>query len=119
MSRRFRSIIFGGICKLEFFSDAESVFFFCFLNHVGIAKRENVGTFSEVCIYFEADGGAVSEKPKNLPVSIRNENAFRMKMKEVLQKAVREYEKEDAGADVSKKALSIIEEAYGCEQTGD
>lgn len=37
-------------------------------------------------------------------------------MKEVLQKAVREYEKEDAGADVSKKALSIIEEAYGCEQ---
>ena len=43
----------------------------------GLQKRKNRrNVFFEVCIYLEQMEGAYRKKPKDIPVSIRNRNAF-------------------------------------------
>ena len=115
------ALFLGGICKLGiFFSVMLGISLFLLLPGImsGLQKeRESSERFLEVCIYLEQMEGAYRKNRRIYQSLLETEMLFRDgKMKEVLQKAVREYEKEDAGADVSKKALSIIEEAYGCEQ---
>ena len=57
------ALFLGGICKLGiFFSVMLGISLFLLLP----------GTFSRGLYLFRADGGSVSKKPKNLPVSIRN-----------------------------------------------
>lgn len=115
------ALFLGGICKLGiFFSVMLGISLFLLVPGImsGLQKeRESSERFLEVCIYLEQMEGAYRKNRRIYQSLLETEMLFRDgKMKEVLQKAVREYEKEDAGADVSKKALSIIEEAYGCEQ---
>lgn len=70
------ALFLGGICKLGiFFSVMLGISLFLLVPGImsGLQKRERiVGTFSRGLYLFRADGGSVSKKPKNLPVSIRN-----------------------------------------------
>lgn len=74
------ALFLGGICKLGiFFSVMLGISLFLLVPGImsGIAKRERiVGTFFRGLYLFRADGGSVSKKPKDLPVSFRNRNAF-------------------------------------------
>lgn len=102
------ALFLGGICKLGIFFSVNAgnqSFSAGSRDHVGITKRERiVGTFFRGLYLFRADGGSVSKNRRIYQSLLETEMLFRDgKMKEVLQKAVREYEKEDAGADVSKK----------------
>ena len=69
------ALFLGGICKLGiFFSVMLGISLFLLLPGImsGLQKERIVGTFSRGLYLFRADGGSVSKKPKNLPVSIRN-----------------------------------------------
>ena len=103
------ALFLGGICKLGIFFSVMlgiSLFSFASRNHVGIAKeRESSERFLEVCIYLEQMEGAYRKNRRIYQSLLETEMLFRDgKMKEVLQKAVREYEKEDAGGGCIEKS---------------
>lgn len=117
----FGALFIGGICKLGiFFSVLLGVSLFLLIPGIlqGLQKeRESSGRFLETCIYLEQMEGAYRKNRRIYQSLLETEMLFKDgAMKEILQRAVKEYEKEDAGADASQKALTIIEDDYGCEQ---
>ena len=70
------ALFLGGICKLGiFFSVMLGISLFLLVPGImsGLQKEKES---SERLYLFRADGGSVSKKPKDIPVSIRNRNAF-------------------------------------------
>lgn len=109
------------VCRLGIFYGvmvAILVFFFLpvFIKYI-TREKEEYARFNQTCLYLEQ---MESSFKKNRRIYQSLKETFVLfsdgRMKETLQRAVEEIEKEEADADTSQKALQIIEEEYGCEQ---
>lgn len=80
-------------------------------------EKESYKRYEQACVYMEQMESSF-KKNKRIYQSLKETvNLFpEGEMKETLQTAIHEIEKEDAQADSSERALLFIEEKYGCEQ---
>ena len=102
------ALFLGGIFKLGiFFSVMLGISLFLLVPGImsGLQKeRESSERFLEVCIYLEQMEGAYRKNRRIYQSLLETEMLFRDgKMKEVLQKAVREYERKMRGRMYRKK----------------
>lgn len=117
----FGALFLTGICKLGLiFGTITAIMIFLLVP--GIIKymereKKSYQRFTDACIYMEQMEGSYRQKRNIYEALVETEELFKEgDMKEILKRAIMEFEMEDAGADAAKNALHIIEESYGCEQ---
>lgn len=113
--------VLGSVCRLGMFYGillGMITFFFLpsFTKYIE-KEKEAYFRFTQACLYMEQMENSFKKNRRIYP-SLKETLALfaEGEMKDTIQKAVDEIEKEDAEADASEKALAIIEEVYGCEQ---
>lgn len=115
------AMVLGTVCNLGvFYSVLMGMIIFFFLPSFikyREKEKESYEKYSQACVYMEQMESSF-KKNKRIYQSLKETvNLFpEGEMKETLEAAIHEIEKEDAQADSSERALLLIEEKYGCEQ---
>lgn len=111
----------GMVCRLGiFFGILAGCIIYAFLPqfvHCVKKEQEAYKRFTEAGLYMEQMESSFQKNRRIYPSLKETLELFpESEMEEVLQRAVGEFEREDAGAEASQKAFALIEESYGCEQ---
>ncbi|MGN0292171.1 MAG: hypothetical protein ACI4C5_09565 [Lachnospiraceae bacterium] len=113
--------VLGSVCRLEIWYGSLVgilVFFFLpvFIKYME-EEKEAYFHFTQASLYMEQMESSF-KKNRRIYQSLKETLSLfpKGRMKDTLQSAIEEIEKEEADADTSEKALHIIEKEYGCEQ---
>lgn len=115
------AMVLGTVCNLGvFYSVLMGMIIFFFLPSFikyREKEKESYEKYLQACVYMEQMESSF-KKNKRIYQSLKETvNLFpEGEMKETLEAAIHEIEKEDAQADSSERALLLIEKKYGCEQ---
>lgn len=121
MAAVLTGFVLGSICRLGiFYGTILGILVFCFLpsfqKYID-KEKEAYFRYAQACLYMEQMESSFKKNRRIYP-SLKETLALFSEgnMKETIQRAVDEIEKEDAKADAAEQALGIVEKDYGCEQ---
>lgn len=115
------AFVLGSVCRLGvFYSIVLGMIIFLFLPFFKKyieREKEAYFRFTQACLYMEQMENSFKKNRRIYPSLKETLVLFSEgEMKDTIQIAVDEIEKEDAAADAAEKALALVEEKYGCEQ---
>lgn len=115
------AFVIGSVCQLGLFhSIVLGCIIFVFVpSFKKYIEKEKVTYFhyTQACIYMEQMESSFKKNLRIYPSLKETLSLFQEgEMRDTIQEAIDEIEKDTASADASEKALHIIEEHYGCEQ---